>query len=134
MGRSTDMFTHMVWSMGTKIAVEWIRPYVGAASPPVDPLAPFHDHRAPIAGIHRSPLHSPDLAPIPSEAHTWSKWNLAAMWVGMAVCIPAYILASYMVCWQAALTIHSLKNLEIILPMMLNGHAGVKYGIPIPVM
>ncbi len=87
--------------------------------------------------ITHSPLYSPDLAPIPPEQRTWSKWNLAALWVGMAVCIPTYLLASYMIrsglSWQAALAIIGLANLVITLPMVLNGHAGVKYGIPFPV-
>ena len=84
-----------------------------------------------------SPLYSPELAPIPAEKRNWTKWNLAALWVGMAVCIPTYILASYMIrsglSWQAALTIIGLANLVITIPMVLNGHAGVKYGIPFPV-
>lgn len=82
-------------------------------------------------------LYSEDLAPIPASARTWNKWNLAALWVGMAVCIPTYLLASYMIrsglSWQAALIIIGLANLVITLPMVLNGHAGVKYGIPFPV-
>ncbi len=85
-----------------------------------------------------SPLYSEDLAPIPPEKRTWTKWNLAALWVGMAVCIPTYLLASYMMraglSWQAALTIIGLANLVITIPMVLNGHAGVKYGIPFPVV
>lgn len=90
-------------------------------------------------GIDKSSkLYSPDLAPIPKEARTWNTWNLAALWVGMAVCIPTYILASYMIksglSWQAALIIIGLANLVITLPMVLNGHAGVKYGIPFPVI
>lgn len=87
--------------------------------------------------LTRSPLYSEDLAPIPPDKRTWSRWNLAALWVGMAVCIPTYILASYMMraglSWQAALTIIGLANLVITIPMVLNGHAGVKYGIPFPV-
>lgn len=87
--------------------------------------------------ITHSPLYSPDLAPIPPEKRSWTKWDLAALWVGMAVCIPTYLLASYMMraglSWQAALTIIGLANLVITIPMVLNGHAGVKYGIPFPV-
>ncbi|MCB0757128.1 MAG: NCS1 family nucleobase:cation symporter-1, partial [Flavobacteriales bacterium] len=90
-----------------------------------------------MSDLSNSPLYSPDLAPIPANKRTWSKWNLAALWVGMAVCIPTYILASYMMraglSWQAALTIIGLANLVITIPMVLNGHAGVKYGIPFPV-
>lgn len=86
---------------------------------------------------HESGLYSEELAPIPVENRTWNRWNLAALWVGMAVCIPTYLLASYMIrsglSWQAALIIIGLANLVITLPMVLNGHAGVKYGIPFPV-
>ncbi len=88
--------------------------------------------------VSQSPLYSPDLAPVPAEHRTWNKWNLAALWVGMAVCIPTYILASYMMksglSWQAALIIIGLANLVITLPMALNGHAGVRYGVPFPVI
>ena len=88
--------------------------------------------------LKSSPLYSDDLAPIPLSKRTWNKWNLAALWVGMAVCIPTYILASYMIktglSWQAALIIIGLANVVITIPMVLNGHAGVKYGIPFPVV
>ena len=83
-------------------------------------------------------LYSKDLAPIPLNKRTWNKWNLAALWVGMAVCIPTYMLASFMIksgmSWQASLIIIFLANLVITIPMVLNGHAGVKYGIPFPVI
>jgi len=85
-----------------------------------------------------SPLYSEHLAPVPKEKRTWNLWNLTAIWIGMAVCIPTYILASYMIksglSWQAALVIIGLANLIITVPMVLNGHAGVKYGIPFPVL
>lgn len=85
-----------------------------------------------------SPLYSTDLAPIPFEKRTWSVWGLTALWIGMAVCIPTYILASYMIktgiSWYASLIIIGLANIVITLPMVLNGHAGVKYGIPFPVI
>ncbi|MBN4061742.1 MAG: hypothetical protein COA57_07075 [Flavobacteriales bacterium] len=88
--------------------------------------------------VSNSPLYSEDLAPVPKEKRTWTMWNLAAIWVGMAVCIPTYILASYMIksglSWSSALIIIALANLIITVPMVLNGHAGVKYGIPFPVL
>ena len=86
----------------------------------------------------QSPLYSEDLAPVPEGKRTWSKWHLAALWVGMAVCIPTYLLASYMIgsgmSWIETLLIIGLANLIITIPMVLNGHAGVKYGIPFPVI
>lgn len=88
--------------------------------------------------VSASPLYSEDLAPVPASKRTWSMWNLAFIWVGMAVCIPTYMLASFMIksglSWQAALIIIGLANVVITLPMALNGHAGVKYGIPFPVL
>ena len=70
--------------------------------------------------ITASSLYSEDLAPIPPEKRTWTKRNLAALWVGMAVCIPTYMLASYMMraglSWQAAVTIIGLANLVITIP------------------
>lgn len=88
--------------------------------------------------VSNSSLYSADLAPVPSSQRTWSKWHLAAIWVGMAVCIPTYLLASYMIKtglnWYEALIIIGLANLIITIPMVLNGHAGVKYGIPFPVI
>ncbi|MCF6295240.1 MAG: NCS1 family nucleobase:cation symporter-1 [Flavobacteriaceae bacterium] len=88
--------------------------------------------------VSNSPLYSEDLAPVPVSKRTWNKWNLAAIWVGMAVCIPTYLLASYMIKtglnWYEALIIIGLANLIITVPMILNGHAGVKYGVPFPVI
>lgn len=88
--------------------------------------------------VSNSSLYSDDLAPVPSSQRTWTKWHLAAIWVGMAVCIPTYLLASYMIKsglnWYEALIIIGLANLIITIPMVLNGHAGVKYGVPFPVI
>ena len=90
------------------------------------------------ADVSASPLYNKDLAPVPRSQRTWSAMHLAALWVGIAVCIPTYILASYMIrsglSWQAALIIIGLANLIITIPMVLNGHAGVRYGIPFPVL
>ncbi len=88
--------------------------------------------------LSSSNLYSEDLRPVPKNQRTWSKWDLAAIWVGMAVCIPTYLLASYMIVdgmsWIEALIIIGVANLIITIPMVLNGHAGVKYGIPFPVI
>jgi len=88
--------------------------------------------------ISQSRLYSEDLAPVSAAIRTWNTWALAALWIGMAVCIPTYILASYMIRsgldWVEALVIIVVANLIITIPMVLNGHAGVKYGIPFPVL
>ena len=55
----------------------------------------------------------------------------------MSLCIPTYMLASSLIqggmnWWQSILTIF-LGNTVVLIPMILNGHAGAKYGIPFPV-
>ena len=86
----------------------------------------------------QSPLYSQGLAPVPKDKRTWGIGHLAAIWVGMAVCIPTYLLASYMIKsglnWIEVLVIIGIANIVITVPMVLNGHAGVKYGIPFPVI
>lgn len=88
--------------------------------------------------IETSPLYSPDLAPVAAERCTWSVWNLAAVWVGMAVCIPTWLLASYMIRsglgWMEALAIIFIANVIVTVPMILNGHAGVRYRLPFAVL
>lgn len=83
-------------------------------------------------------LTNPDLAPTTPDQRTWSLWHIAALWIGMAVCIPTYNLAAGMISqgmnwWQAMLTV-LLANIVVLVPMILNGHAGTKYGIPFPVI
>src|SRR5580765_4382237 len=87
--------------------------------------------------ISNSSLYSEDLAPVPQEKRTWNTWNYAALWISMSLCIPTYMLASSLIeggmnWWQAILTIFA-GNTVVLIPMILNGHAGAKYGIPFPV-
>jgi len=84
-----------------------------------------------------SALYSEDLAPVAPENRTWGTWNYAALWISMSLCIPTYMLSSSLIeggmnWWQAILTIF-LGNTIVLIPMILNGHAGAKYGIPFPV-
>lgn len=83
-------------------------------------------------------LSSPDLIPVPLEKRTWGIYSFASLWVAMSVCIPTYMLASGLIAggmnwWQAVGTI-LLGNLIVLVPMVLNAHAGTKYGIPFPVL
>src|ERR671910_700507 len=84
-----------------------------------------------------SSLYNEDLAPTGPEQRTWTTYNIAALWIGMAIVITTYTLAAGLMAagmnwWQALLTI-SLGNLLVLVPMLLNAHAGTKYGIPFPV-
>jgi nucleobase:cation symporter-1, NCS1 family len=85
-----------------------------------------------------SPLWNPDLAPTPPERRTWSTYNIAALWIGMSVVITTYTLASGLMSqgmnwWQAMLVI-LLGNVIVLVPMILNAHAGTRYGISFPVL
>lgn len=89
------------------------------------------------AAAQASPLYNDDLAPVGSAARRWKMIDIAHLWVGMSVCIPTYMLASGLIAggmnwWQAILTV-ALGNLIVLVPMILNGHAGTKYGITFPV-
>jgi cytosine/uracil/thiamine/allantoin permease len=85
-----------------------------------------------------SELCNRDLAPTAFAERHWNTWHLMSLWIGMAVCIPTYMLASYMITdglsWKEALLIIFLGNLIVSIPMVFNGHAGTRYGIPFPVM
>jgi nucleobase:cation symporter-1, NCS1 family len=90
------------------------------------------------AGIEGSARYNEDLAPVADDRRTWGTYEIAALWIGMAVCIPTYMLAAGLVAggmswWQAVGTI-TLGNIIVLMPMMLTGHAGTKYGIPFPVL
>src|ERR671911_27303 len=87
--------------------------------------------------VRDSRLYNEDLAPTGPERRTWTTYNIAALWIGMAIVITTYTLASGLMAagmnwWQALLTI-SLGNMLVLVPMLLNAHAGTKYGVPFPV-
>src|ERR1700744_3244688 len=78
-----------------------------------------------------------DLAPLPLSRRTWTTYNYAALWIGMSHNIPTYLLASGLIAvgfnWVQAIILIALANLIVLVPMLLNSHAGTKYGIPFPV-
>ncbi len=88
--------------------------------------------------VSASPLWNADLAPTPLARRTWSTYHIAALWIGMSVVITTYTLASGlmgqgMTWWQALVTI-LLGNVIVLIPMVLNAHAGTKYGVSFPVL
>ena len=87
--------------------------------------------------IHEGSLYNEDLAPIPLSRRTWGTYNYASLWIAMSVCIPTYMLASGLIAggmnWKQAIGTILLGNIIVLIPMLLNAHAGAKYGIPFPV-
>ena len=82
-------------------------------------------------------LWNEDLAPIPPSRRTWGTYNYAALWIAMSVNIPTYLMASAMIAggmnWKQAIFTVFLGNIIVLVPMLLNAHAGAAYGIPFPV-
>lgn len=82
-------------------------------------------------------LYNADLAPTTSEHRTWSTYNYIALWFSMSMEVTTYMLASSLIDrgmdWKQALGTILLGNVIVLIPMVLNAHAGAKYGIPFPV-
>src|SRR3981081_132212 len=88
--------------------------------------------------IEHSTLYNKDLAPVPKARRTWRVGSFAALWISMSACIPTYMLASSLIGggmnWSQAILTIFLGNLIVVVPMILNAHAGTRYGIPFPVL
>jgi NCS1 family nucleobase:cation symporter-1 len=108
-------------------------------SPMSEPEASLRAAAPPATGEAgaRTWLWNKDLAAVPKERRTWDTYNYAALWVAMSVNIPTYMLASGMIAggmnWKQAIFTVFLGNLIVLVPMLLNAHAGARYGIPFPV-
>ncbi|MDT0438768.1 MULTISPECIES: NCS1 family nucleobase:cation symporter-1 [Streptomyces] len=90
------------------------------------------------SGIRASPLSNEDLAPVPLARRTWTTYNYAALWMGIAHGIPTYYLSSGLIdlgmSWYQAVMTIALGNVIVLVPILLNSHGGAKYGIPYPVL
>ncbi len=82
-------------------------------------------------------LSNNDLRPTLPERRTWGLYNYIALWFSMSMEITTYQLASSLIAkgmdWKQAVGTVLLGNLIVLVPMLLNAHAGAKYGIPFPV-
>ena len=87
--------------------------------------------------IEQSSLYNADLAPVPMDKRKWRYGSFAALWISMSACIPTYMLASGLISggmnWSQAILTIFLANVIVLVPMILNAHAGTLYGIPFPV-
>ncbi|MBL1430093.1 MAG: NCS1 family nucleobase:cation symporter-1 [Robiginitomaculum sp.] len=83
-------------------------------------------------------LYNADMAPATEDERTWGMWSFASLWVAMVVCVPTYMLSGGLIAagmnwWQAVLTVF-LGNVIVLVPMVLIGQMGTKYGVPFPVL
>jgi NCS1 family nucleobase:cation symporter-1 len=109
---------------------------------PNSPLArPIDDDGALTPEVARaiadSPYSSHDLAPVPPSERRWGVRDLAVLWVSMSACVTTYTLASGLIDqgmdWKQSVITIFLGNCIVLVPMILNAHAGTKYGISFPV-
>ena len=86
-----------------------------------------------------SPRYNDDIAPTRASQRTWSRWNVAALWVGMAICVPTYTLGGVLTAYfglsvSEALWTILIANIIVLVPLTLNAFPGTRYGIPCPVV
>lgn len=83
-------------------------------------------------------LINEDIRPSNAEERHWTVFNMASLWIGMVVCVPTYMMAASLIengmSWSQAVLTVMLGNVIVLIPMLLNGHPGTKYGIPFPVL
>src|ERR1700729_679391 len=87
--------------------------------------------------IPEGSLYNADLAPTSPSRRTWTTYNYISLWFSMSMEVSTYMLASGLIAggmdWKQALATILLGNLIVLVPLLLNAHAGAKYGIPFPV-
>ena len=89
--------------------------------------------------IASSPRYNDDIAPTRAAQRTWSRWNVASLWVGMAICVPTYTLGGVLTAYfglsvSEALWTILIANIVVLIPLTLNAYPGTRYGIPCPVV
>ena len=89
--------------------------------------------------IASSPRYNADIAPTKASQRTWTRWNVASLWVGMAICVPTYTLggvltADFGLSVAEALWTILIANIVVLIPLTLNAYPGTRYGIPCPVV
>jgi NCS1 family nucleobase:cation symporter-1 len=97
----------------------------------------LEDAAVSLAKDHDSRFYNDDLAPTTAAQRTWGTYNYIALWFSMSMEVTTYMLASSLIAggmnWKQAILTILLGNLIVLVPMLLNAHAGAKYGIPFPV-
>ncbi|MGB5627291.1 MAG: NCS1 family nucleobase:cation symporter-1 [Woeseiaceae bacterium] len=89
--------------------------------------------------IASSPRYNADIAPTKASQRTWTRWNVASLWVGMAICVPTYTLGGVLTAYfglsvAEALWTILIANIVVLIPLTLNAYPGTRYGIPCPVV
>jgi NCS1 family nucleobase:cation symporter-1 len=91
------------------------------------------------ADLAASSRFNEDIAPTRVAQRTWNTWHIAALWVGMAICVPTYTLGGVLTTYFGlsvgeALWCVFVANVIVLIPLTLNAFGGTKFGVPFPVM
>ncbi|PHU06312.1 Purine-uracil permease NCS1 [Capsicum chinense] len=89
--------------------------------------------------FHPDPsLTNDDLKPTTIDQRNFSGWEMASLWIGLVVGVPSYYLAGSLVdlgmSWWQGIAIVVLANLVTLVPLILIGQPGTKFGISFPVL
>ena len=88
--------------------------------------------------LSESKLNNKDITPIRLIDRNWSMFHYIALWISIIICFMSYIstsrmMAQGMVWWQIVLTVF-FATIIVLIPIVLNSHAGAKYGLSSPVL
>ncbi|GMI96614.1 nucleobase cation symporter 1, plastidic nucleobase transporter [Hibiscus trionum] len=83
-------------------------------------------------------LANDDLKPTTPTQRNFHWWEMASLWIGLVVGVPSYYMAASLVdlgmaWWQGIATVVA-ANMILLVPLVLTGHPGTKYGISFPVL
>jgi NCS1 family nucleobase:cation symporter-1 len=89
--------------------------------------------------VTTSARYNKDIAPTRASQRTWNHWHIAALWIGMSICVPTYTLGGVLTAYFGLSVVEALwtvlvANVVILIPLTLNAFPGTKYGIPFPVL
>ncbi len=89
--------------------------------------------------VTSSSRYNKDIAPTRASQRTWNHWHIAALWIGMSICVPTYTLGGVLTAYFGLSVVEALwtvliANVVILIPLTLNAFPGTKYGIPFPVL
>ena len=83
-------------------------------------------------------IYTEDTKPIPLSGREWSTKNYITLWTGILVSIPVYMMASALLSagltWYQALFICVLGHTLVLIPSILLGKFGSRYGASFPVL
>ena len=109
--------------------------------PPISRLRTVGEHVELDLGqdLANSPRYNDDIAPTKASQRTWSRWHIASLWVGMAICVPTYTLGGVLTAYfglsvSEALWTILVANVVVLIPLTLNAFPGTRYGLPCPVV